>query len=166
MGEEEIVQVVVRRVKITDTPTGWLNVRAGAGTEYEKVTRVYPEETYILLEDTNEWYRIEIDEETQGWIFSEYAVEQDETVEQVETKPDEVMSNEIPESKPSVRIQETPTGWLRVREGAGTAYSIIMQVYPGENYSLLEEVEGWYKIEIDEEATGWVSSQYAQIITN
>ena len=164
-GEEEVIQEVVRRVKISDTPTGWLNVRAGAGTEYERVTRVYPEETYSLLEEMNQWYKIEIDEETKGWIFSEYAAEQIEIVDQIDSS----LSSEIGKEEveiPSVRIQETPTGWLRVREGAGTTYPSIMQVYPGENYSLLEESEGWYKIQIDEETTGWVFSEYAQIIAN
>jgi len=65
-----------------------------------------------------------------------------------------------------IQIQETPTGWLRVREGPETSYPILLQVYPGENYDLLEEVKGWYKIRVDEQTSGWVSSQYAQKVEN
>lgn len=75
-------------IVIQDTPTGWLNVRKGPGASYEKVTRVNPGETYTLLEEKDKWYKIKIparnasqgdaggDEETQGWVTSQYAIKQ------------------------------------------------------------------------------------------
>lgn len=65
------------------------------------------------------------------------------------------------EETPSVLIQDTPTGWLNSREGPGTSYPRITRVYPGESYPLLEEKDNWYKIELDEGAEGWITSQYA-----
>ncbi len=59
-------------VVVRDTPTGWLNVREGSGTTYPMITRVYPGESYLLLEEKNEWYKIKIDEDTAGWVFSGY----------------------------------------------------------------------------------------------
>jgi len=80
--DENVIDVVatttpeiINTVTITDTPTGWLNVRSGAGTEYGKIGKVYPEESYQLLENTGEWYRIKISEDADGWISSQYADE-------------------------------------------------------------------------------------------
>jgi len=59
-----------------------------------------------------------------------------------------------------VVVKDTPTGWLRVREGPSIDYIAIDKVYPGESFPLLEEVEGWCKIEIEGRVNGWVSANY------
>lgn len=72
---------------------------------------------------------------------------------------DEISKNE----EELVVILDTPTGFLRVREEASTSSLEITQVEPGEEYLLLNSQEDWYEIQIDEETSGWVSSQYAEI---
>ncbi len=61
-------------VKVINTPTGWLNVRSGPGTNFKKITRVDVGEEFLLLENGKNWYKIKIDDKTDGWIFSEYAL--------------------------------------------------------------------------------------------
>jgi len=68
--EEEFIK---EEVTITDTPTGWLNVRSGPGTSYAKIMKVYPKEAYPLIEEKDDWYKITIDEKTEGWVVSDYA---------------------------------------------------------------------------------------------
>lgn len=63
--------------------------------------------------------------------------------------------------KTQVTIKETPTGWLRVREEASLNASEAAKVKPGESYELLEEREGWYKIEYEKGKIGWISSEYS-----
>ena len=63
--------------------------------------------------------------------------------------------------KPYVLILDTPTGWLRVREGPSTATKEITKVKPGEKYPLLDEEKGWFKIKL-EDKEGWVSGKYAE----
>lgn len=63
--------------------------------------------------------------------------------------------------KTSVVIKDTPTGWLRVRSGPSTSASEVARVNPGEKYSLLEEVPGWYRISYEVGKEGWISSTYA-----
>jgi len=108
---------------------------------------------FILAELAN-WYRdyqkgtpIEIETEEPY-----QPVEVEEIIEATST-PEEIIEK--------VTIQETETGWLNVREGAGTSYQVIIKVYPGESYLLLEEVEEWMKIQISDEQTGWIFSEYA-----
>ena len=60
-------------VTILDTPTGWLRVRSAASVDSEEVTRINPDEVYELLEEDGDWYKIKIDDDTEGWIASEYA---------------------------------------------------------------------------------------------
>lgn len=68
---------------------------------------------------------------------------------------------EIVESKGEVKIKETETGWLRVREASSSSSREIMRVKPGETYELLDEGNSWYKIKVDDEITGWISARYA-----
>ena len=78
-GEEVAVEGVVDDVSskiyvdVIETPTGWLNVRSGPGTNFEQVSRVDVGEKFELLEEDAGWYKIKIDDETEGWVYAEYA---------------------------------------------------------------------------------------------
>ncbi len=61
----------------------------------------------------------------------------------------------------TVTILNTPTGFLRVRDQASLNSNEIGQVKPGETYNLLDEQNGWYQIEFNNQK-GWISGQYAQ----
>lgn len=65
----------------------------------------------------------------------------------------------------SIRIKETPTGFLRVRSGPSTGSSEIGQVKPGETFEFVDENASWYKIVLDDGQEGWVSKTYAESIT-
>jgi len=61
-----------------------------------------------------------------------------------------------------ILIKDTPTGFLRVREQATTASREVGRVNPQETYPFLDEDTGWFKIELGDKTTGWVSKQYAE----
>ncbi|MBI4096209.1 MAG: PEGA domain-containing protein [Candidatus Levybacteria bacterium] len=60
-----------------------------------------------------------------------------------------------------VLILNTPTGFLRVREGNSVTSSEIAQVKPGESYELVSEEEDWLEIKLNDGKKGWVSASYA-----
>ena len=60
-----------------------------------------------------------------------------------------------------VKIKETPTGWLRVREKPTRASPEVARVNPGQEYPYLDERDGWFEIEYQPGKTGWVSGRYA-----
>lgn len=62
----------------------------------------------------------------------------------------------------TVVILQTPTGFLRVRADSSIASGEVARVNPGETYTLVDEVEGWYAISLKDGKTGWISSQYAK----
>nr|MBI5455646.1 PEGA domain-containing protein [Candidatus Levybacteria bacterium] len=61
------------KILILETPTGFLRVRKDASLGALEVARVKPGDTYDLLEEKNNWYKIKIDDKTSGWISSQYA---------------------------------------------------------------------------------------------
>jgi uncharacterized protein YgiM (DUF1202 family) len=64
--------------------------------------------------------------------------------------------------KTYVIVNDTPTGWLRVREGPFISASESAKVKPKDKFELLEEKNGWYKINYEKDKEGWISSQYAE----
>jgi hypothetical protein len=61
-----------------------------------------------------------------------------------------------------VLIEETSTGWLRVRsEPKGTE---IDKVNPGDEFELVSEELDWYEVQLDDDTIGWISKQYSSIL--
>ena len=54
------------------TSLGYLNVRQGPGINFEKIGEVLPGKEYIILEEKDSWYKIEIAANTTGWVYSLY----------------------------------------------------------------------------------------------
>ncbi len=52
---------------------------------------------------------------------------------------------------------------LTVREGPGVDYEAIGYVMEGDPYEIIEEVDGWYKIKLDD-GDGYVNSDYIKMI--
>jgi len=70
-----------------------------------------------------------------------------------------------PPEKPYVKIKETPTGWLRVRDKPSSEGEELTKVDPGEMFPYLNEEEsGWYKIEYEKDKEGWISGVYAELV--
>lgn len=69
-----------------------------------------------------------------------------------------------PSPSTSVKIKSTPTGFLRVRDDASLGGVEITRVNPGDTFPLVEEKPSWYKIQLPEGKSGWISSDYAEKI--
>ncbi|MDO9580250.1 MAG: SH3 domain-containing protein [Bacteroidales bacterium] len=69
-------------------------------------------------------------------------------------------------SNPKLKILDTPTGWLNVRDTASLDGNIITKVYPNEQYEYTEEKNGWYYITIPKNKSGWVFGEYVQELKN
>lgn len=63
-----------KRLEILDTPTGFLNVRSGPGTNFAKITQVNPGENYELIstDETKAWYQIKLAQGQTGWVSRQY----------------------------------------------------------------------------------------------
>jgi len=68
-------------VEINSTSVGYLNVREGPGLDYSRITQVDSGEKFIFLAEEDDWYQIQVDEETIGWVYSVYAEKLEEPFE-------------------------------------------------------------------------------------
>lgn len=73
-AKEAATTSTTKKVTIQSTPTGFLRVRQDPSTTSSEVARVKPDEKYELVEETDGWYKIKLDDGTVGWISSEFAV--------------------------------------------------------------------------------------------
>lgn len=115
----------------------------------------------------------EIDENKDEMINSDNIQEQDngEIVESEEEKNKPMTLEELQKSLMSaknskkegyVTILDTGLGWLNVRSGPSTENSIVTTVLSGDSYLLLDELDNWSKIDLGNDISGWVSSDYIQ----
>lgn len=68
---EEIVESE-NKVLIRQTGLGYLNVREGPGLNFKKINQTDSGTEHILLEEQDDWYLIQLDDETTGWVYSVY----------------------------------------------------------------------------------------------
>jgi uncharacterized protein YgiM (DUF1202 family) len=61
-------------VKITNTPTGYLNVRIQPSLDAAIISKVYPGETYVYTSTQNGWYLIQLKSKHFGWVDGQYVV--------------------------------------------------------------------------------------------
>jgi hypothetical protein len=62
----------VKKLRIRETETGWLNVRATPSPSGTRVTRVSPRTEYEYKDTKDGWYLIVVDAKTEGWVLGEY----------------------------------------------------------------------------------------------
>ncbi len=61
-----------------------------------------------------------------------------------------------------VKVLQTPTGFLRVRDKASLSGKEVGRVSIGERLVLLEELEGWDRVRLSDGTEGFVSSSYVE----
>lgn len=81
------------------------------------------------------------------------------------TSPSASLSTNIATTSAQVRINQTPTGFLRVRLEPSLSATEVAKVNPGDSFPLLDEQTGWFKIKLPDGKEGWISNQYASKIT-
>jgi hypothetical protein len=71
--DEAVSKAINLKLRITDTPTGWLNVRDDSALDGKAITKVYPGEEYEYTDEQNGWYQIVLSDGKHGWIFGKFA---------------------------------------------------------------------------------------------
>lgn len=127
---------------------GYINVRADADTEAEIVGKLYNGSVAKVLGRTgNGWARIKSGDVT-GYIREEYVA----TGDAAQQLADSVVT------KQAVVTTET----LRVRAAPIADSDVITLIGEGETLDILEEADGWYKINT-EDGEGYISSDFADV---
>jgi hypothetical protein len=94
-------------------------------------------------------------------VNAQLAEEKNDISQIIETPIEATSSGLNVDQGQKVTIKETETGWLKVREASSSSSKEIIKVKPGENYNLLDENTDWYKIDLGNSKSGWISTTYA-----
>lgn len=127
----------------------YVNVRSLPNEESEVLGKLYNEAAGTVIAEANGWYKITSGSVT-GYVKSEYVVTGDEG---------EALAEQV-----GKRIATVTTETLRVRSDASLEASVLGLVPIEEDLTVLDEVEGWAKVSI-EEGDGWVSTDYVELRT-
>ena len=78
--QASVSAVIVQKVLILNTPTGFLRVRESNSLTSSEIAQVKPGESFELLEEDGNWFKIKLDssigKNNVGWISSSYAIKQ------------------------------------------------------------------------------------------
>ncbi|SHI72552.1 Cell wall-associated hydrolase, NlpC family [Butyrivibrio fibrisolvens DSM 3071] len=127
----------------------YVNVRSGPSENDEIVGKLYNNSVGTYLGEENGWYQIKSGSVT-GYVKAEYCVTGQAAVELA--------------PKVGKRIATVTTTTLKVRKEASTESEVLGLVPIDDELVVLEELDGWVKVEI-EEGEGYVSMDYVRLST-
>jgi len=73
LSPETKKDIIQAKVIIDENLGVGLNIRSGPDIFFPMIAVAEPEDAYLLLDEQNNWYKIKVDEVTEGWITSQYA---------------------------------------------------------------------------------------------
>lgn len=139
----------VKKVTVTGN---LVNLRKGPGTNYAQVGQVKAGAVLSVLEEKNDWLRVEAAGIGQAWI-AKWLV-----------SDSVVAASSQPQAESSGGRYIVITGTVvNVRSGPGTNYKVVTKIGLNEKHDVISEQDGWYKIRVGNQE-GWVSGTVATAI--
>lgn len=124
-----------------------VNVRSLPSEEGEVLGKLYNNSVGTFISEENGWYQITSGTVT-GYVKAEFCVTGEEAVE---------IAKQV-----GKRFATVTTQTLFVRQEPSTECAILGMVPEGDDLLVLEETEGWVKVDV-EEGIGWVSAEYVKL---
>lgn len=138
--------------------TSGLRMRAGSGTNYDVVGWLYNGDNFEILGKQGQWYKVK-HKETTGYVHGDYV----KVLEENSGGSNNNTTPSTPETpKESVgNVINAPNG-LRVRQGAGTSYSVVGWLSNGDQVKVLGKEGQWYKID-NKGTQGYIHGDYLRL---
>lgn len=144
---EEFTEEDVFRNLVIAQVNNYVNVRSIPSEEGEIIGKLYDNSVGTFISEENGWYQINSGSVT-GYVKAEFCVTGDDAVE---------IAKEV-----GKRLATVTTQTLFVRKEPSLEASILSMVPEADELLILDEVEGWVKVDV-EEGTGWISKDYVSI---
>lgn len=122
-----------------------LNVRDSNTLNGKVIGRVSKGETFKILEEDNNWIKIELNSDTYGWVAGWY-------VERTMPKEDATVVEGFKER--TITIMRNGTN---VRKGPDLSSQVVQRVHSGETFSVLNVQNDWYEIKLSNGTKGFVA---------
>lgn len=113
-----------------------LNVREGPDTSYSVLGQANKGDEFPLLEEREDWIKIDFHGK-EGWVSSEFTERLINS--QQDPTPEQTLELTVPQNK--VHIRQKPSNQAE----------IIKFVNKGENLSIVNELDDWYQVKLDQE---------------
>lgn len=134
--------------KLMANVTDYMNIRSEADENSEAVGKLPHGAVAEILERGEVWTKIESGSVT-GYVKNEFVVFGDDAGDYAEENCD--------------KIATVTTTTLKVREEATADSTCLTMIPEGEEYEVVETADGWTKLLISEEFTGYVSNEFIDI---
>lgn len=125
----------------------YLNIRSEANSEAEVLGKLYSNGAATVLEALDGWYKVTSGNVT-GYVSADYVVVGDEATCLAASK----------------KIGTITAASLKLRKQASTESGVKTLISEGHTVTVLEELEGWYKVSY-KSYTGYVSADYVTVET-
>lgn len=126
-----------------------LNVRQGPSTNYSVIHTLWRGNVIKLIGSSNGWYKIQLSDGRIGWVSSSY------------------INNVTYQSSENITPLSTrgivTASKLNVRSGPSTSHSVIHLLWKNNNVKVIGRTGNWYKIQLTDGRTGFVSGNYLKI---
>lgn len=129
--------------------TNYVNIRSLPSEEGEILGKLYDNSVGRKHSEENGWYYIESGN-VKGYVKADFVLT---------GKAAEIRAKEV-----GTRLAEVTTTTLKVRQSATTDSAVLGLVPGGDILNVLEEVEGWVKVDV-EDGPGYVSMDYVNVYT-
>lgn len=142
--EEETVSSNTVFAKVSDS----VNVREEPNEEAQKVGKLYKNCSGTMLEQSDGWTKI-TSGNLIGWVSSDYLYFGEEADQKIA---------EVGTLKATIS-----TDALRVRKEASENAGVYKLAKKDEKFTVVEELDGWIGVKVDDETVGYVSAEYATV---
>ena len=134
--------------------TDSVNIRSGPGLTYPLVKVAKRGEKYSLVKEQGDWIEIKLSLGNTGWVVNWLVTKENEPKTAVTTA-----------SAGDIRsIAKANTNQLRIRSGPGASFRIVGFLNQGQEVTVLEQNENWYKV-TSAFGEGWVIRDFLDIQT-
>jgi len=131
-------------VMVVNSPgDGFLNLRTGPGSNFAIVLQMNHGTTVNTLEYSGSWARVEHESGAVGWASRKYMTR-------------------YAQGAAKYYVYSPNDGFLNLRTGPGTNYSVISRMYNGSWVEVLERAGNWVRVFHEYGDEGWAYSKYLQ----
>ncbi|WP_342598476.1 SH3 domain-containing protein [Psychrobacillus sp. FSL H8-0483] len=122
-----------------------LNVRAKADLSSKKIGQVEKGEQFEILSTDHNWVQVQLENGKKGWLYSFYG----RFTNDVESPPS------TDDTNGTITVLYNGTN---LRSDSATNSNVVKRADAGESYVVLESINDWYKVALEDQSTAYVAS--------
>lgn len=154
--DTEVVHNLLEEISIQNSlafahVSNYVNIRDKASEEGKIIGKLYDDAAATIIGEKNGWYKIKSGSVT-GYIKGDYLITGEKAVEIAK--------------KVGTRIAVVDTTTLKVRRKPSTDSTVLTLIGIGDNLKVEKELDGWVKVQIDGDTSGYVSADYVKLQTS